>query len=656
MLVRENRIQSFVVSLLVSLSALASIANAQSPKLQPSLTSSAAAAPVNAATSIVPLYDSSTPLEPATTIDTSTALITLIGDRVRDRHAREDQFQAYDHYLSFYWEERTVTIEIIDRVAKGGSDITVNVTSLHPLGTRDFRAFFRGINTPAEYWHNVGMQPAGTNRYTTTFSFNAKEGRNIEIGDRMEFEFSPFLQSPSNGRENYYGTAFLYMVGSGIAPWEAQGALRDSFPLPATALSGGGTTLHYTYSNEPDNLFKQMATNTAPISAQPFVLGRRLHHTNFGTGAHSEQPNPNFLEQAGKLGPKYIAESCVACHQNNGLSFVPAIGQPLDNAVVRVGNDATGSPHPTLGSVLQPQSTNGTSEGTVEIENYTFTGGQYADGTPFTLRKPNYVFSSTTPSHFSVRQAQPLIGMGLLEAIGESTILALADPDDADGDGISGRVQTVIDPLTGELRLGRFNHKAGQAKVIHQVASALTTDMGVTTGIFFDPLAHELSTGRELARQDLDYLSRYVALLGVNARRNLNDADTLLGEQFFLAIGCADCHTPTHTTSAYHPMTELRSQTIHPYTDLLLHDLGPGLADNMGEAAATGSEWRTAPLWNIGLTAAVGGEEGYLHDGRARDLAEAILWHGGEAENSKEIFRNLTAEHRETIIKFLKSL
>ena len=612
--------------------------------------------------SVVPLFDGTTVLEPPTTVDTPEALITHIGDRVRDRHAREDQFQAYDHYLSFYWEERTVSIEIIDRIAKGGSDITVNVHTLAPLGTRDFRVFFRGLNTEAEYFHNTGMIQAGTNEYTTTFSFNTKEGRQTQIGDRAEFEFSPFLQNPMNGRSNYYGTAFLYIVGSGIEPWEAQGAIQDSFPMPVEARLGGGTTLSYPYSDEPDHLFKQMATNMSPLNAQQFVLGRRLHHTNFDNGAHSEQPNPAFFAQAGKLGPKFIAESCVTCHQNNGRSFAPPVGQPLYTAVVRVGRDAAGNPHPKLGSVLQPNSTNGTQEGSVSIDSYTNIDGQYGEGGAFTLRKPNYVFSGITPSHFSVRMAPPLIGMGLIEAIDESSILALADPQDDDGDGISGRIQVTRDLETGELRLGRFSHKAKQPRVYDQIAAALTSDMGVVAADFRSP--YDLNpqidpfdrTTIELDHTALDQMTRYVALLGVNAQRNITDTDVVVGRLLFDAIGCAKCHTPSMTTSAFHPMTELREQTIQPFSDFLLHDMGPGLADNMGENGATGSEWRTTPLWNIGYTNAVGGQESYLHDGRARNLAEAILWHGGEGEAAKEAFRNLQANERESIIAFLQSL
>ena len=611
---------------------------------------------------VVPLFDSTTELEPATTIDTPTALITHIGDRVRDRHAREDEFQAYDHYLSWYWQERTVSIEIIDRIARGGNDITVNVTSLAPLGTRDFRVFFRGLNTSAEYFHNVGMTQSGTNQYTTTFSFNTKEGRQTQIGDRAEFEFSPFLQNPLNGRSNYYGTAFLYIVGSGIVPWEAQGATQDSFPMPAAAQLGGGTTLSYPYSDEPENLFKQMATNMSPLNAQPFVLGRRLHHTNFDNGAHSEQPNPVFFAHTGKLGPQFIAESCVACHRNNGRSFAPQIGEPLNNAVVRVGKDAAGNPHPQLGSVIQPYSTNGTQEGSVSIGSYTTTNGQYGDGTAFTLRKPNYVFSGITPSHFSVRMAPPLIGMGLIEAIDESTILALADPQDSDGDGISGKIQLTRDLQTGEVRLGRFSHKAKQPRLYDQVATALTSDMGVFAADLsspFDLTAQLDPLNRptfEMDHTELDQMTRYVALLGVNAARDITDTDVFVGRSLFDAIGCAKCHTPSMTTSAFHPMTELRDQTIQPFSDFLLHDMGPGLADNMGENKATGSEWRTTPLWNIGLTNAVGGQESYLHDGRARNLEEAILWHGGESESAKEAFRNLQVNERDSIIAFLRSL
>ncbi len=610
----------------------------------------------NVDSGIVALYNSGTVLDPPTTVETPTARITYLADRARDRHARESNFHIYDHYLSWYWEERTISIEIIDRVAKGGTGITFNYTTLTPLSAPEFRAFFRGIGTVAEYHGNYSAALVGPNKYSQTLTSKLPENRALQLGDRIEIEISQFLQAPMHGRNNYYGTTMLYIVGQGIVPWQGVGAILDSYPLPETAWLGGLTTLPYQYSNEPQHRFKQMAGNVAPISAQPFMLGRRFHHTDFGSGAHSEPDNPVFAEHVGKLGPKFIARSCVECHVNNGRALPPAIGAPMLKSVVKIGADANGSPHPTLGSVLQPQAISGPAEAGATIASYTNTSGQYGDGTSYSLRKPNYAFQGTTPAYFSTRIAPPLVGMGLLEAISEDTITALADPDDSNADGISGRVQKVSDPETGDQRLGRFTGKAGKARLSHQIASALNTDMGVTTEIFPNPDGATTGGAPELATADLEKLTRYVALLGVSARRDLNNTQALHGEELFTTAQCVKCHVPELTTGPHHPMTELRNQTIRPYTDLLLHDMGPGLADNMGEDGATGSEWRTPPLWSIGLTAGVSGGEAYLHDGRARTLEEAILWHGGEAEASKEAFRTMPTADRAAIIRFLKSL
>ncbi len=629
---------------------------------------------------IVALFNSFTPLESATTVDTPTNRITYLADRVRDRHAREANFHIYDHYLSWYWEQRVANIEIIDRVAKGGTSITFNYTTQDRLNPAEFRTFFRGIGTVAEYNNNQIATLVSTNasatpgeidyNYSATITANAQfNNRALTNGDRVEIEISQFLNSPRHGRNNYYGTVLLYIVGQGIVPWQEgqeiglSGTFNntvnlslDSYPLPTNAWLGGQTTLPYQYSDEPEHRFKQTAGNISPTNGLPFMLGRRLHHTDFGDGVHSEPDNPIFTEHVGQLGPKFINHSCVACHVNNGRSLPPAIGVPMLQSVVKVGSDANGSPHPTLGSVLQPQATSGPTDGSATIASYTTTSGQYGDSTPYSLQKPNYTFSGTTPAFFSVRIAPQLVGLGLLEAVSESTIIALADPSDANADGISGRIQTVLDPQTGQQRLGRFTHKGGKARISHQIAGALNTDMGVTTSVFPILDGETNSVAPELADADLDKMTRYVALLGVGARRDLTDAQALQGEQLFASANCVKCHAPTLTTSAYHPMTELRNQTIHPYTDLLLHDMGAGLADNMGEGNATGSEWRTPPLWSIGLTAGVSGGEAYLHDGRARSLEEAILWHGGEAEAAKEAFRTMSATQRASLIKFLNSL
>ncbi|STX28569.1 Predicted thiol oxidoreductase [Legionella beliardensis] len=609
----------------------------------------------------IPLYSSTTPLEPETVVNTPVALITRFADRVRDRHAREDEFHAYEHYLPFYWEYRTIQVEIVDEVAKGGNRIVVNVKSLWPLSTPDFRAFYRGINTVAEYFHNARLTPTTSDRlnYTTTVNFNAKEGRNIRNGDRMEIEISPFLSNPPRGRTNYYGTAFLYIVGQGIVPWEARGVFgnpnterEDSYPIPVDAWLGGKTTIHHQYSAEPTSLFKQMATNTSNINGQPFVLGRRVHHTNMQTGAHSEAGNPVFTELANKIGTNYINSSCIGCHQNNGRALPPAVGTTLTNYMVVVA-DANGNPHPKVGSVLQPRSTVGAPEGNVVIQSWTESGG---------LRKPNYQFSgfSPAPARFSARITPQLVGMGLLEAIPESAIVELANATNK-GNGVAGRINIVPDLETGVPRMGRFGWKAGKASVRQQIASALRNDMGVTTSLAPAPDCGAEQTncgpaGAVLSDQYLDQLTDYIVLLGVRAQRDSEKPVVKQGKELFKQIGCEACHVSTFTTSPYHPHAELRNQVIHPYTDLLIHDMGPDLADNYGDYKATGSEWRTAPLWNIGLTAGVSNGEAYLHDGRARTLHEAIMWHGGEGSASRTAYNNLTPELRNAVITFLKSL
>ena len=642
-------------------------AGSSGPSATPTKTATTGPTPTDAPLgSVVPLFNSGTALEPVTVVDTGTALITRYNDRARDRHAREGNFALYDHYLSHYWEQRTAAIELIDRVAKGGTDITFNVTTQWKLSAPEFRIWFRGINTVAEYNYNASMplvsgpDANGITNYSITVNYNNTFNRAIQIGDRMEIEISQFLDAPPVGRANYYGTATLYIVGQGgMVPWEAQGALLDSFPLPQSAWQGGWMTLPYQYSNEPLHRFKQMAPNTAPQNGQPFMQGRRLFHTNFSDGSHSELNGENgiFTQQIGKLGPRFYTSTCDTCHINDGGSLPPAIGTTLTTMVVKVGN-ASGGADPNLGSSLQPFNNAGASEGTVSISGYTLTNGTYGDGTAYQLRKPNYTFAGgANPTNFSIRKTPHLVGLGLLEAVTESSIAAIADPNDSNGDGISGRMQTVVDPQTGQTRMGRFGWKAGRATIAQQTAGALNADMGVTTTIFPNldcgSAQGNCGSGNEISNADLDLLRRYVALLGVAARRNLNDAQVQQGETLFTTANCIACHKATLTTSPFAPLNEVRSQTIHPYTDLLLHDMGTGLADNLPEGIATGAEWRTAPLWSIGLTAGVSGGEAYLHDGRARTIAEAILWHGGEANAAKEAFRTMSAANRAALIAFI---
>jgi CxxC motif-containing protein (DUF1111 family) len=623
---------------------------------------------------VVPLYSSSTALEPVIQFDRGDALVTRISDRARDRHAKESQFQAYDHYLSFYWEHRTASIEIVDYVAKGGSVVRMNVRTQWKLNDTEAenRWFYRGVNTFAEFCNNGTMNVIDTLNYWKETTQNCLYNfRQVQIGDKMEFELSQFLDpSVPNGRSAYYGTTFLYIVGEGLVPWDVGGATphggtKDSVKIPESAWLGGRTTIHAMSSNEPDNRYLQMAGNLGYENGQPFVLGRRVLHSSFVDGVHDERPteNPAFSDGIGKSGPRFIKSSCAGCHVRNGRAAPNAIGVHLDKWVFKVG-DASGNPHPNLGRVLQSEANSGaSSEGQVSIASWTDVSG---------LRKPNYQFTGTVPNTFSARIASPLVGIGLLEAIPESAILANENPS---GTGISGRASRVTDPVTGQLRLGRFGWKAGQASVKHQVAAAFNTDMGVNTSVFPNPDCGSSQTscgasGSELSDTHLNNLVKYISLLGVPPQRNYNSTAVANGKTTFSNIGCAGCHTPTFTTSQYHPLAELRSQTIHPYSDMLLHDMGTGLADNLGEGQASGSEWRTTPLWGIGHSACVTGGvpdgpqgtqvctpvHSYLHDGRARTIEEAILWHGGEGEAAKNAYNALTSTQKADLLSFLNSL
>ncbi|RYY03732.1 MAG: hypothetical protein EOO53_07500 [Gammaproteobacteria bacterium] len=550
-----------------------------------------------------------------------------------------------------------------------------------------------------DYWKRTNNQPQ----------------RPLKIGDRIEMEIAQFLDSqsvhPAGSRNNYYGTVILYMVGggkgdqaNGIVPWVGKPTLDtdgngnilkcnptsnneptcptiyDSFPLAQNGWLGGRTTLPYNYSREPWQAFKQLAGNmgggnvvASGGNAELFMLGRRLVHTDMQTGIHSELPqNPNFPNDVqsnepfeavkNKVGPRFYNASCVGCHFNNGRSIPRGIGVTINNQAVKIGSNTAGAVHTLFGSSLQPFSTTGGSgvgEAQTQLTGFV-AAPNYADGSVNSLTKPKYNFvNGTAPTYFSVRNSPAFVGLGLLEAVPEADILAIAAANN--GAGIAGRATKVIDPVTGQTRLGRFGWKAATASLKHQIALALNVEMGVTTTVYpkldCGSGQADCETGNELNNTDLDHMVRYIATLGVPARRNLDDAQALRGEVVFGETGCTSCHKATLKTSAYAPFAELRSQTIHPFTDLLLHDMGPGLADNLGEGEATGAQWRTAPLWGIGLTASVSGNrEAYLHDGRAKNLTDAILWHDGEAANARKAFAARTQADKDALLSFLKSL
>lgn len=294
--------------------------------------------------------------------------------------------------------------------------------------------------------------------------------------------------------------------------------------------------------------------------------------------------------------------------------------------------------------------------------------GTYPDGTPFELLWPTVNIRDrnhgplTEGTQVSARIGAQLIGMGFLEAVSDATILAGADPNDADGDGVSGRPNAVWNPATGQTELGRFGWKANVVQLDQQIAQAFHGDLGVTSSLIPEEncaagqtICADTSNGgaHETSDQRVDAIAHYLRLLAVPAPRT-DDPDAERGAAVFDEFACSSCHIATlQTGPSDHP--ELANQTIHPYTDLLLHDLGFDMADDRPDFAATGAEWRTAPLWGLGLIP-IDADRGLLHDGRARTLEEAILWHGGEGGRSRALFMNAELADRQALMAFLESL
>jgi CxxC motif-containing protein (DUF1111 family) len=332
-----------------------------------------------------------------------------------------------------------------------------------------------------------------------------------------------------------------------------------------------------------------------------------------------------------------------------------------------VGNNNAPIPVPGFGDQIQNQAIFGFEPEAKFKVDYTPIVETLADGTQVTLQKPNYSLIDTyipfpQSAQLSPRLASPVFGLGLLEAIPEYYILNNEDVNDADGDGISGKANYVFDNVSGEVRLGRFGWKANTASVMEQCAGAYVGDMGVTNPIFPFETGYGQTNGddglnddAEISQALLDEITFYCQTLGVPAPRDLDDDSVIRGSALFEQMECAKCHIPKMISGSF-SVAEVANQTFYPYSDMLLHDMGDGLADNRPDFLANGKEWRTKPLWGIGLTKVVNGHTDFLHDGRAKNVTEAILWHGGEAEASKNKFKNLSASEREDLLKFINSL
>ncbi|WP_375258063.1 di-heme oxidoredictase family protein [Citreimonas sp.] len=391
------------------------------------------------------------------------------------------------------------------------------------------------------------------------------------------------------------------------------------------------------------------------------------------------------------LGPLYNARSCQRCHIKDGRGHPPEgpddtavsmflrVSIPAPDAIARyiAGTHAT-APDPTYGTQLQDFSLPGHAPEYRLRVDYDDVEVPLSGGEVAMLRRPTYTAADLGygPLHpdamLSPRIAPQMIGMGLLEAIPTAEIIARADPDDADGDGISGKAQVVWSDAHDAPMLGRFGHKAGNPSVLEQTASAFAGDIGISnplhpagsgecTDLQTDCTAARHGGdaeqgGLEIDSAGMDLVTFYSQTLAVPARRDVGDPQVLHGRRVFFDSGCAACHQPNHVTHRLEGEDPASFQLIWPYTDLLLHDMGPDLADNRPEGRADGREWRTAPLWGIGLTQAVSGHTQFLHDGRARSLLEAVLWHGGEAQAARDAVVAMPPEDRAALIRFLESL
>lgn len=394
------------------------------------------------------------------------------------------------------------------------------------------------------------------------------------------------------------------------------------------------------------------------------------------------------------LGPLFNARSCQRCHIKDGRGHPPenaddnsismflriSIPAPTEAEITEITEfqDYIATlPDPNYGTQMQDFAVQGhASEYRLEI-SYDEDIVILADGTQVALRHPTYKAADLGygPLHpdamLSPRVAPQMIGLGMLEAIPAADILAHADPDDLNNDGISGRPNVVWSVEFDQPMLGRFGLKAGSPTVMAQSAGAFAGDIGISSPLF-PAGAGECTTaqtlcqdavhgdgdarGTEIDAQGMDLVTFYSRNLAVPARRGADDAQVLHGKQVFYETGCTSCHTPSFVTHRLVDQPEQSFQLIWPYTDMLLHDMGPALADNRPEARATGQEWRTPPLWGIGLTQQVSGHTYFLHDGRARSLLEAVIWHGGEAQAQHDAVVGLSTDDREALLKFLESL
>jgi CxxC motif-containing protein (DUF1111 family) len=497
---------------------------------------------------------------------------------------------------------------------------------------------------------------------------------------------------------SYYTDIYYYQIGRGIF---------SRLPNPRAQPAGAASVPHVV---SPRFGFAQHAQGMTMEQLDRFLLGKAIFETDFETGDLLNEPtrfdccsgplgfsfdqSPVF--QAGLLGPSYTQSSCMRCHVQDGRGRFPQPGGDLSSVTFSVGvpgANALGepNPHPYYGNQLDVESFGGESpEGRVTLE-WEYIDGTFDDGAPYQLRRPIYTFRDMAygslgvnlPDEFdsigykgeatmSARMTPMLTGVGLLDAVRVESILANADAEDVDGDGISGRANMVWDRSKGMEVIGRFGWKASQPSLLQQSSKAFNRDMGMTTPLYpqqdcGDQQAEcdEGSSVPELTSPQLKLVEDYLTGLIPPPRINYETADAIAGMHLFKAANCQACHVPTLEASEEHAIKTYRGLQVEAFTDLLLHDMGPDLADTMDVFQATGSEWRTAPLWALDYVRHALGlpqtcedpfsgsaEPNFLHDGRARSIMEAILWHGGEAEASRSVVLAMSSQERDQLVAY----
>ncbi|MFJ3373098.1 di-heme oxidoredictase family protein [Pseudomonas sp. NPDC086251] len=445
---------------------------------------------------------------------------------------------------------------------------------------------------------------------------------------------------------------------------------------PGEARSGGSATVRKT----DQNAFSLPSANLPPSRRVDFSVGNSFFRNPWVIA-------PSTTTARDGLGPLFNTNACQNCHikdgrghpptpdAQNAVSMLVRLSIPDAPAYAKVIEQLGVVPEPVYGGQFQDMAVPGVvPEGKVRID-YTPVPIRFKDGTEVELRKPTLQISQLGygPMHpdtrFSARIAPPMIGLGLLEAIPDEAILANADVQAKEKNGITGRPNRVWDDAQQKTVLGRFGWKAGQPNLNQQNVHAFSGDMGLTTSLRTVDDCTDAQTAckqapngngadgePEVSDNILRLVLFYSRNLAVPARRDVGTPEVLAGKTLFFQAGCQSCHTPKYTTAANAAEPELANQVIRPYSDLLLHDMGDGLADNRTEFQASGRDWRTPPLWGIGLTQAVSGHTQFLHDGRARNLLEAVLWHGGEASAAQQQVLSFSAEQRAALLAFLNSL